>query len=113
MGKMENVQDIYSRCSVFAFTSSSEGFPNVIGEAMAAGLPVIAYDCVAGPSEMITDGYDGYLIPLFEKKQFESKLAELMKDEDLRNRLGSNARESIKRYSYEKICEAFYNFILN
>jgi glycosyltransferase involved in cell wall biosynthesis len=111
-GKQDNIDEIYLKSSIFAFTSSSEGFPNAIGEAMSAGLPVIAFDCVAGPSEMITDGYNGYLIPLFDYKQFESKLAKLMADENLRNVLGSNAREKIIRFSSEKICETYYNFII-
>jgi GalNAc-alpha-(1->4)-GalNAc-alpha-(1->3)-diNAcBac-PP-undecaprenol alpha-1,4-N-acetyl-D-galactosaminyltransferase len=110
-GKQNNIDEIYLKSSIFAFTSSSEGFPNVIGEAMAAGLPVIAFDCVAGPSEMITDGYNGYLIPLFDYNQFESKLAKLMADENLRIILGSNAKESIASFSSAKICESFYNFI--
>jgi len=112
MGKMDNVEEIYLNSSIFAFTSSSEGFPNVIGEAMAAGLPVIAYDCVAGPSEMISDGYNGFLIPLFDKTLFESKLAVLMNDQTLREMLGSNGQLSIKKFSRDKICEDFYNFIL-
>ncbi|MBN1186454.1 MAG: glycosyltransferase, partial [Bacteroidales bacterium] len=45
-GKQEHVGDYYARAKIFAFTSSSEGFPNAIGEAMSAGLPVVAYDCV-------------------------------------------------------------------
>lgn len=113
LGKIEKVEEVYFRSSIFAFTSSSEGFPNVIGEAMAAGLPVIAFDCVAGPSEIITDGHDGFLIPLFDSLQFEAKLAILMEDEDLRDRFGSNASSSIKKFSSEKICEAFDKFILN
>jgi GalNAc-alpha-(1->4)-GalNAc-alpha-(1->3)-diNAcBac-PP-undecaprenol alpha-1,4-N-acetyl-D-galactosaminyltransferase len=112
MGKMDNVEKIYCTSSVFAFTSSSEGFPNVIGEAMAAGLPVIAYDCIAGPSEMIIDGKNGFLVPLFDNSQFEEKLAKLMDDEGLRETLGYNARESIKKFSSEKVCETFYKFIL-
>jgi glycosyltransferase involved in cell wall biosynthesis len=110
-GKQDNIEEIYSRSSIFAFTSSSEGFPNAIGEAMSAGLPVIAFDCVAGPSEMITDGHNGYLIPLFDYIMFESKLAKLMMDDNLREELGSNARESIKRFFSERICESFYRFI--
>lgn len=110
-GKYENVEELYISCSIFAFTSASEGFPNVIGEAMAAGLPVIAFDCVAGPSEMITDGHDGYLIPLHNYSLFQAKLAQLMENESLRKKLGSNARESIKKFSSEKICEDFYTFI--
>src|SRR5690606_39271620 len=49
VGKCNNVDEYFCRASIFAFTSSSEGFPNVIGEAQSAGLPVVAYDCVAGP----------------------------------------------------------------
>jgi glycosyltransferase involved in cell wall biosynthesis len=110
-GKQNNIEEIYIRSSIFAFTSSSEGFPNAIGEAMAAGLPVIAFDCVAGPSEMINDGHNGFLIPLFDTDLFQSKLDQLMTDEKLREKLGSNARETIKKFSSEKICEAFYQFI--
>ena len=111
-GKQENVEAIYLKSLIFAFTSSSEGFPNAIGEAMSAGLPVVAFDCVAGPSEMITDGYNGFLVPLFDFRQFEERLAALMNDESLRARLGSNAKESIRKYSSETICKAFYKFVL-
>ncbi len=110
-GKQDNLEKIYLKSSIFAFTSSSEGFPNAIGEAMASGLPVIAFDCIAGPSEMITDAYDGFLIPLFDFDMFQLKLAQLMTDEGLREKLGLNARRSIERFSTEKISEAFYNFI--
>jgi glycosyltransferase involved in cell wall biosynthesis len=112
-GKQDNVGEIYSKSSIFAFTSSSEGFPNVIGEAMASGLPVVAFDCVAGPSEMITDGYDGFLIPLYNYELFQSRMAELMRDEKLRKRLGINAKENIKKFSNEKLCDAYYKFILD
>jgi len=111
-GKQDQIEKIYLRSAIFAFTSSSEGFPNVIGEAMSAGLPVIAYDCTAGPSEMIVDGFNGYLVPLFDTDDFESKLARLMAEEELRNSMGSNGRESIKRFSREQVCDSFYRFIM-
>ena len=111
-GKQNNTEDYYLKSSIFAFTSSSEGFPNVIGEAMSAGLPIVAFDCVAGPSEMIINGHNGFLIPLFDYDLFQNKLLQLMQDKDLREDFGANARESIKRFSGEKICETFYRFIL-
>ena len=111
-GKQNNVEDYYMRSSIFAFTSSSEGFPNVIGEAMSAGLPVVAFDCVAGPSEMIRDGWNGYLSPLFDAADFEDKLARLMDDAELREQMGKQALESIKRFSREQICEEFYQVLL-
>jgi GalNAc-alpha-(1->4)-GalNAc-alpha-(1->3)-diNAcBac-PP-undecaprenol alpha-1,4-N-acetyl-D-galactosaminyltransferase len=110
-GKLENTEELYLKSSVFAFTSSSEGFPNVIGEAMAAGLAVISFDCVSGPSEMITDGHDGFLIPLFNYEMFQSRLAQTMLDSELRASMGANAIESIKKFSTDKVCEAFYTFI--
>ena len=112
-GKQDNVEEIYQKSSIFAFTSSSEGFPNVIGEAMVAGLPVVAFDCVAGPSEMIQDGKNGFLVPLFDSVTFENKLSSLINDEQLREKMGENAQESIKEFSKERICEAFYEFITN
>jgi len=112
MGKLSNLEKLYHESSIFAFTSSSEGFPNAIGEAMAAGLPVVAFDCIAGPSEMITDGYDGFMVPLFNIDLFQSRLAALMSNEPLRLRLGSNAKKSIEKFSQKKICEDFYRFVL-
>lgn len=110
-GKQDNIEAIYRRSSIFAFTSSSEGFPNVIGEAMASGLPVIAFDCVAGPSEMIRDEYNGYLVPLFNYELFEERLSQLMANEELRKKLGKCGKESIKKFAREIICESFYKFI--
>ena len=110
-GKQVDVGKFYLESKIFAFTSSSEGFPNAIGEAMSGGLPVVAYDCVAGPSEMIRDGYNGYLIPMFDDKLFARKLGELMRDEARRNEMSLNAMNSIKIFEKEKVCEQMWHFI--
>jgi GalNAc-alpha-(1->4)-GalNAc-alpha-(1->3)-diNAcBac-PP-undecaprenol alpha-1,4-N-acetyl-D-galactosaminyltransferase len=110
-GKQSNVDDYYRRSRVFAFTSSSEGFPNVIGEAMSAGLPVIAFDCIAGPSEMIVDDQNGFLIPLFDYMLFEKKLKMLMMDSELRTRMAKSGRERIKEFSLARVGEEYYTFI--
>src|SRR5690606_4069636 len=103
LGKQTDVDHYYRQSKIFAFTSESEGFPNVIGEAMSAGLPVIAFDCVAGPSEMMTNEINGYLIPLFDYELFRKRLETLMKDEELRIRLGEKAREDIKQFEINKV----------
>ncbi|HYW33942.1 MAG TPA: glycosyltransferase family 4 protein [Balneolaceae bacterium] len=110
-GTVSDVEKYYLKSKIFAFTSSSEGFPNVIGEAMSAGLPVIAYDCKAGPSEMIKDGENGFLIPLFDDKLYSKKLSRLLNDEELRVRMGEAAKEAIKKFSIDKIGEQYYSFI--
>lgn len=111
-GEKKNVEAYYNRSSIFAFTSSSEGFPNVVGEALSAGLPVVSYDCVAGPSEMINNNENGFLIPVFDDEQFQEKLQLLIDNEELRKSMGEKAKESIKKFSVEAIGEQYLDFIL-
>jgi len=112
-GKKADVESYYIKSSIFAFTSSSEGFPNVIGEAMSAGLPVIAFDCIAGPSEMIIDNQNGFLVPLFDYKTFQEKLEILMNDEELRTSFGKQAKEDIRQFSIDKIGMQFLHLLLS
>lgn len=112
VGRQIDVDSFYRRSKIFAFTSSSEGFPNAIGEAMSAGLPAVAFDCVAGPAEMITDNHNGFLVPLFDFEQFQGKLERLMKDENIRTTLGRNASDAINRFSIPSIGEKYLQFIL-
>ena len=110
-GTQKNVESYLLKAKIFAFTSSEEGFPNAIGEAMSAGLPVVSYDCITGPSEMIEDGKNGYLTEVFDDATFKNRLETLMNDEKLRAEMGKNAKESIKQFSEEIIIEKFYQFI--
>jgi GalNAc-alpha-(1->4)-GalNAc-alpha-(1->3)-diNAcBac-PP-undecaprenol alpha-1,4-N-acetyl-D-galactosaminyltransferase len=111
MNIQKNINDYLLKSKIFVFASSSEGFPNVIGEAMAAGLPVIAYDCLTGPSEMINDGKDGYLVPLFDDNVFIEKLNYLMTHDTKREEMGISAKKAIKKFNSEIICEEYYQFI--
>ncbi|MCC5921018.1 MAG: glycosyltransferase [Cyclobacteriaceae bacterium] len=111
MGEQQNVAIHFQEAAIFAFASSSEGFPNALGEAMAAGCACIAYDCVAGPSDIIDDGINGFLVPLGEEEQYIKKLRWLMEDEALRIRFGKAAQEKMKQFEASKIAEKFYQFI--
>lgn len=110
-GAQKNVHDFYSKAKLFAFTSLSEGFPNVLIEAQAHSLPCISFDCVAGPSDIIEDAQNGYLIPLMDTSMFQTKLAELMSNDDLTKKMAINALEASKKYQVNVIANQFLKFI--
>ena len=110
-GYQNNIEEYLLRSKIFAFMSSSEGFPNVIGEAMSAELPVVAYDCVAGPRDLIEDGKNGYLVPLFDDALFLKKIEYLMSHEEEREKMGRYAKQSVTRFETNHICEKYYQFI--
>ena len=84
-------------------TSRYEGLPMVLLEAQACGLPIISYDCKCGPKDIINDGIDGYIIPMGDRQLFADKLLELIKDQELRLRMGNAAVVSSKRFDEERI----------
>ena len=112
LGQQKHVEDHFAKSQIFAFMSTSEGFPNALGEAMAAGCACIAYDCVAGPSDMIDDGINGFLIPEGNETLFQQRLSELIQNQDIRERLGTKAQEKIKNFEAHKISQSFLDFML-
>ncbi len=88
---------------IFVLSSRYEGFPNVLLEAMSAGIPCISFRCDYGPEEMIDDGVNGWLVEPENFEELAQKLTKLMKNEEFRNRLGSAARERTKQYGISPI----------
>lgn len=82
----------------FVMSSRYEGFGNALGEAMAAGLPVVSFDCDYGPSEMIHHEHDGLLVPPDDVGGLAAALDRLLSDADLRARLGKAALATGTRF---------------
>lgn len=111
-GKQTKVEEYYSKSKIFAFTSKSEGFPNVIGEAMSASLPVIAFDCIAGPSDLINDSQNGFLIPIGNDDLFGAKLQYLIDNQVIREEFGKNAKKNMAQFELDYICKQYEDFII-
>ena len=95
--------DCYRQSSILASTSLFEPFGLVIPEAMSLGLPVVAFDCPFGPSEIITDGVDGFLVKDGDEVAFANRLSLLMSDKSLRLLMGKSASLKARHYSAECI----------
>ena len=97
-----NMQDWYERAEIYISASRLEGYPNVLLEAMACGCATIAYDCPTGPSEILVDGKNGFLVPLNDENQLAERLSMVLQDNTLRARLAADAREVIVSHSDAK-----------
>lgn len=112
IGATKDVDYWLNISSIFAFSSVSEGFPNALAEAMSAGLPCVSFNCIAGPSDLITDGVDGFLVDVGDIALMANRLDELMSSADLREKLSNAARLVAKKLDAEKISEEYYSFLL-
>ncbi len=110
-GVQSDTTGYYLKSKIFAFTSLSEGFPNVLLEAMASPLACISFDCNAGPRDMINDGQNGFLISMGNRVDYAAKLQLLMQDENLRQRFMSEALKLRSLHHPEKIGAEYLKLI--
>ncbi|MCC6872928.1 MAG: glycosyltransferase family 4 protein [Sandaracinaceae bacterium] len=96
-----------ARASIFVLASRFEGFPNVLCEAMAVGLPVIATRCPAGPEEIVREGIDGRLVEVDDVPALARALEELIRSPEQRARMAGAARTISQRYGVARIVAAW------
>jgi len=92
----EEVDSYYRAATVFVLPSvEGEGMPNVVLEAMAWGLPVVATDSGAVPS-VVEDGITGYVIPMRDPEALAARVSDLLSDPGERERMGTAARAYVR-----------------
>jgi teichuronic acid biosynthesis glycosyltransferase TuaC len=103
MGQISHdaIPDFYSSSDIFVLPTYNEGFPTVIKEAMAAGLPVIA-SRVGGIPEVVEEGKTGYLINSKDVTSLTKAIIRCIEDENLCHKMGKYAREIVEqKFSWE------------
>lgn len=103
----------YINAGIFALSSRWEGFVLVLTEAKSFGLPSVSFDCPEGPSDILIDKVDGFLVPPNDIKEFSQKLLKLAVDADLRKKFGIAAKEDIKRLSPIGVFEKWNSLFCN
>lgn len=103
-GFVGNPGDWYNRASIYVMASAYEGFPNTLLEAMAHGLPAVAFDIKTGPREIMKDGRIGVLLPDDDHvRRLSDALAGLISDEVRRKEIGTLASTVRDTFSMHRI----------
>lgn len=106
-----DVIQLYACASIYLLTSRYEGLPITLIEAQSCGLPIVSFDCKTGPSDIITHGQDGFIIPTFDVTEMRKQLLHLMNDGALRKQMGEQAKKSSERFDENKIINRWITFI--
>jgi glycosyltransferase involved in cell wall biosynthesis len=91
--------------SIYALPSREEGLPIALMEAMAYGLPIVAFDCAPGVRELVDDEVNGLLVNRGNVPGFAAALERLIKDRDLRERLGQAGSSSVERFRPDPVID--------
>ena len=115
MGFSNDMESALRQSSIFAFSSLVEGFALVIVEAMECGLPAVSYQCPCGPKDIITEGKDGFLVPVNDEQMLAERICSLIENEDLRRKMAVEARLRAQYYHVESIAQrwmALFNEVI-
>ena len=99
------------QADLFVLSSRFEAFPNALLESMAAGVPVVSYDCCEGVRDIVRDGVDGVLVPPGNLEALVSAMENVMNDQAKRSRMADRAMEVRERFSVEKIMQMWEDAI--
>lgn len=99
------------RAAFFGLPSRSEGFGNVLAEALACGLPVVAFDCPSGPSEIVRPGVDGELVPPENVDAFAGTLHALIENKERRRQYARRAPEVRNRLGTDAVMDDWNKLI--
>jgi glycosyltransferase involved in cell wall biosynthesis len=103
MGFTAKLHEEFARASLYVMSSRREGFPMVLLEAMAVGLPVVSFDCPTGPRDVIREGVDGHVVRNGDVHALAEAMKGLMADADRRRAFGAAAVEGARRYDLATI----------
>ncbi len=98
-GYQVKLDPIYNTAQLFMDTSRIDAQPLAMGEALSHGVPVVTYDYMYGPSEMVKSGVNGELVPLNNAKKMEKAAVDILTNPKLLQKLSTGAYDSLDNIS--------------
>lgn len=108
-GFQKNVYEFYDKAKILCSTSSHEGWPMVIMEAMGCGCVPCVYDTYGAVHDLISDGIDGFICAPYDLISLEKALRDLMTNNHRFNEMSQNAKHNILRFSLENTTEKWFS----
>lgn len=103
LGALTDVEPQYMKSSIYVLSSRHESFGMALIEAMSCGVPCVSFDC-SGPSEIITNGIDGFMVTQGDISGLAAGVCRLIEDRELRRRMGRAAAVSVReRFGEDEI----------
>lgn len=106
-GLITDMAAVYEKAAMLVMTSDMEGLPMVLLEGKSHGLPLVSFDIMTGPADIIDDGINGYLVEPFNTDAMEQKLNDLMENNALRQRMSDHAAVGMEKFAEETILNAW------
>lgn len=104
-GRVKDITKKFAEASLYVMTSRTEGFGLVLLEAKLCSLPIVAFDVPYGPSEIVENDNNGYLIEPFNIEKMASTINRIIRDDNLRIRLSENACSNIDKFLLNNIVD--------
>ena len=110
-GTTDDMYSLYKQYAIYVMTSRFEGLPMVLLEAKSNCIPAVSFDCPTGPSELITDGVDGFIIQDFDTEKMAEKICELIEDDKKRAEFSSHTKDNLHKYQKDSIVKQWVDLI--
>ena len=104
-GNVENIADYYAKSKILCMTSSYEGWPMVLMEAMSFGCVPVVYDTFEAVHNIVDNGENGLVVPMFETSRMVEAILSLANEENVRIKLSVNGKNKLKSFTAEKIVD--------